>query len=143
MTEPRKAAAEPPLALYALAQARASEVQRACGTACKDCAGPAEPGGCETRKWPQVVAGKADWPMCPLGMLRTAAWRALVERYLAAKIAPIQGWPNGFSAWAYDAMLELHMAVREEDERKVREASGSSGGPNFSGRRASRGRGEG
>lgn len=126
------------LALYALAQARAEEVTAACQTPCRDCPGPGVEGGCETRAHPKAVAGRADWPMCPLGMLRAPTWRAIVDAFVASKVSPLQEWPEGYTAFAHEGMVELHAAVRKEDERRAREASGRPGGPVFSGRRSAR-----
>lgn len=127
------------LALYALAQARVSDVKRACDGPCKDCPGPGMPQGCETRKWPVAVAGRADWPLCPLGMLRVPAWQDIVDLKVAARISPISGYPECLTAGAFRGLVELHDALAREDERAIRAAQkGSSDGPVFSGRRAAR-----
>lgn len=145
LTETRKASPSraDDLALYALAQARAEEVTRACEQPCKGCPGPGEEGGCETRSYPKAVAGRADWPACPLGMLRAPAWRSIVDAFVSAKVSPLSGWPDSYTAFAHEGMLELHAAVRREDERRIQSASSgsSSGGPSFSGRRVARGGG--
>lgn len=141
MTRPRKAGSDrPQLHLYALAQARADDVEAACSTPCKGCPGLDHPQGCMTRKWPRAVAGRADWPMCPLGMLRLPAWRALVDRYFASKVSALDGWPAAYSAWAHDAMLEVRAAASREEAREFDEGlkRGARGGPNFSGRRAAK-----
>lgn len=142
-TESRKASGPPDLTKYALAQVRADEVSRACARSCGGCPGPGVEDGCETRSgWPKTLAGEAEWPMCPLGMLRAPAWREIVDTYVAAKVSPIDGWTNGFVAFAHDGVVELHSAVRREDERRTREAMSSKGGssaPTFSGRRVARG----
>lgn len=137
MRRPRKARrAEPRLDLYALAQARADEVRAACETPCRGCPGPEAEDGCLSRKHPQVVAGRADWPMCPLGMLRVRAWEDVVDLFVVAKMSPIGG-PEERPAFVQDALVHLYAAVRIEDERRAKDAQ--SGGPNFSGRRAARG----
>lgn len=127
------------LSLYALAQARAGDVKQACEAACKGCPGPGEEGGCETRKWPKAVAGRADWPVCPYGMLRTPTWRDITDTYISTKISPLAGFPDCLTAGAYRGLLELNDAVRNEDVRKAKEASKAPGGPQFNGRRAARG----
>lgn len=138
MTRPRKVlAAEPPLHLYALAQVRAEEVRRACAGPCKGCPGPEAADGCLTRKFPQVVAGRADWPMCPQGMLRVRTWEEVTDLFVAAKVSPIGG-PEERPAFVQDCLVHLFAAVRNEDERKTREAQKGAGGPNFSGRRSGR-----
>lgn len=138
LTVPPKARADD-FALYALAQARVAEVQQACG-GCHGCPGPGAPDGCETRRVPRVVAGRADWPLCPLGMLRVPAWRDIVDLKVAAKVSPISGFPDCLTAGAFRALLELHDAIMSEDQHQMRSAtSGSSGEPVFSGRRAARG----
>lgn len=145
MMEARKAS--PPraddLALYALAQARVVEVKKACDKPCKDCPGPGMPGGCEEREAvrPKVVAGRADWPLCPLGLLRVPVWQDIVDLKRASKVSPIAGFPDCLTAGALHGLLELQDALAQEDERQIREAQrqSSSGGPNFSGRRVARG----
>ncbi len=127
--------AEPPLALYALAQARVEDVRAACAERCKDCPGPEAENGCLTRKASGVVAGRSDWPFCPLGMLQVRAWRAVVDLFIAAKVSPIAGFPEDRPAVIQDALIELHCAVRSEEERKARNVSRNPGGPVFTGRR--------
>lgn len=128
------------LALYALAQARVADVKRACDVPCKDCPGPGVPDGCETRRWPQVVAGRSDWPVCPLGMLRVPTWQDIVDLKVAARISPISGYPDCLTSGAYRGLVDLHEALAREEERTVRNATQqNSGGPVFSGRRVARG----
>ncbi len=129
--------AAPDLALHALAQARAEEVQRVCAKTCGDCPGPGEPGGCETRKVPPV-AGRAAWPVCPMAMLRAPTWREIVDRFVLSRVSPHAADPARLTAFAVDGLVELHSAVRREDERVAKEASNSSGGPHFTGRRVTR-----
>lgn len=130
------------LALYALAQARVAEVKRACDGPCKGCPGPGMPEGCETRKWPVAVAGRADWPLCPLGMLRVPTWQDIVDTKVATKLSPIAGFPECLTAGAFRGLVELQDALAREDERTMRAASQSRGdGPVFSGRRVARGEG--
>lgn len=137
MMVPRKAVepAEPPLALYAIAQARSELVEAACRDQCAGCPGPMAPNGCASRKYPRVVAGQT-WPMCPLGMLRVPAWIELRDAYLAAQVSPLQDWPDGFTLWAYQGMLALQQAVRQERDKPLPTAGPDE--PNFSGRRAAR-----
>lgn len=129
------------LALYALAQARVVDVKRACDVPCKGCPGPGMPDGCEVRGWPAAVAGRADWPLCPLGMLRVPTWQDIVDVKLAARVSPIAGFPDCLTAGAVRGLLELHDAVVREDTRQMNEASKKSANPSrpdFSGRRATR-----
>lgn len=113
----------------------------ACEKRCADCPGPEAPNGCHTRKFPRTVAGRADWPMCPLGLTRVAFWRSCVDRYFAALISPLAGWPDSHTAVAHDCMVELKVALNREDRRKADAATqdASGGGPDFSGRRTARG----
>lgn len=141
MTQPRKGLTDRPiLALYAAAQARADDVEAACRSACKGCPGIEHPNGCHTRKWPRAVAGRADWPTCPMGMLRLPAWRSLVDEYFAAKVAPLEGWPRAYTAWAHDGMLEIRAAANREEARRFDEQTkrGAGGGPNFTGRKSAK-----
>ncbi len=82
----------------------------------------------------QGVCGRADWPFCALGHLRVRAWAAVVSLYLAAQVAPIVGWPDAFTAHAFDSFLALKQAVNEDTERRMRESRAASGGPSYSGR---------
>lgn len=78
--------------------------------------------------------------MCPYGMLRLPLWQEVVSLAFAARISPLAGWPDAFSAWAYDCMLELEAATRREDARRIKAAGDQGDGPSFSGRTSSRGR---
>ncbi len=139
MTRPRKVLrTEPPLRLYAAAEARAEDVRAACVERCKGCPGPESEGGCLTRKASGVVAGRADWPLCPLGMLQVRAWRGVVDLFIAAKVSPLAGFPEDRPAYIHDGLIELHCAVRSEEERKSRAVSRNPGGPQFTGRKTTR-----
>ena len=59
--------------------------------------------------------------MCPEGMLKNPSWRTLVERYIAASVSPLQDWPEGYTAWAHDGIVELRIAIRAEEDRQLRE----------------------
>jgi len=139
-TRPRKALeSSPDLSLYALAQVRADDVREACKGTCADCPGPEAEDGCLTRKYPALVAGRSDWPMCPQGMLRVRTWQECVDLYVAAKVSPI-GHPEGRPAFVQDALVSLFAAVRVDDERRAKEAQkGPAAGPKFTGRRVARG----
>lgn len=52
-----------------------------------------------------------------MGMLKNPTWRRVVERYLASTISPLQGWPDEYTAAGHDAILELRVAIRAEEER--------------------------
>ena len=134
----------PDLALYALAQARAAEVEEAYRPTCTDCPGPGEPGGCETRKR-VPVAGRVDWPDCPLAMLRAPTWQQIVERYILSKVSPLAVVPSQLSAFASEALVELHTAVRREEDRAFEAARSGSAhrGPTFTGRSKAPGSGPG
>lgn len=89
-----------------------------------------------------AVAGRADWPLCPLGMLRVPAWQDIVDIKLAARVSPIANFPDCLTAGAFRGVLELHDAVAREDERQIKDAQNrGASGPNFSGRRTARGEG--
>lgn len=142
MTQPPKALrADPRLDLYALAQAREKEVRAACAERCKDCPGPEHPSGCLSRPaTTRPVAGRSDWPICPMGMLRTRAWEEIVDLYLAAKVSPIAGFPEAHPAWVQDGVIALLSAVRAEEDRQLKDArKRGSDGPQFTGRRVARG----
>lgn len=123
----------PDLALYALAQVRAQDVERVMLSRCADCSGER----CD-KPMRVMVAGRVDWPACPLAMLRAPSWRALVDTFLAARISPLTGWPDGYTAWAVEGLVELQSAIRQEEERQ-RQNPSSGGAPVFSGRRTTRG----
>lgn len=139
--ETRFAASPPDLALYALAQARATEVESACGRSCAGCPGPGVPDGCETRKRPLVVLDRRDWPMCPRGMLRVPAWQDLVSLYLSAQVSPLTGWPDAYPAWVVEGVTQLQTALKTEEARQLKLMSGAAtkgGAPRGSGRRSAR-----
>lgn len=117
------------LSLYAHAQARARDVLHACEQACKGCPGPGEEGGCETRTPPKLVAGRADWPICPMGLLKVQAWRDIVDLKIASRISPLAGFPDNLSAFAFRGLLELETEVRREDERQAAESRKTSERP--------------
>lgn len=119
---------------YARAQVRESEVRDRCKDACKDCPGPDAPDGCLTRRFPTVVAGRADWPMCPLGMLRNETWNEVCEVFVASKYAPSAVRPERQSAWVRDALNHLYAAIRREDDARAK-ASTKPSTANLWGRR--------
>lgn len=51
-------------------------------------------------------------------MLRNRAWRALVERYISATISPLAGFPAEYTAWAYEAFIDLKVAIKAEEARQ-------------------------
>ena len=72
-------------------------------------------------------------------MLRQSAWRELVDEYFAAKVAPLEGWPRAYTAWAHDGMLEIKAAANREEARQFDEQSKrAGGGPNFTGRKSAK-----
>lgn len=109
------------LQLYAQAQARARDVLHGCEKACEGCPGPGEEGGCETRTPPKLVAGRADWPICPMGLLKVPAWRDIVALKIGARVSPIAGFPDCLTSFAFRGLLELENEVRREDERQADE----------------------
>lgn len=126
------------LELYAYAQARVADVKRVCDKPCKGCPGPGVPDGCERRGWPRVVAGRADWPVCPLGMLRVPLWQDIVDTKVAARISPIADFPNCLTAGAYRGLIELQDALAIEGERLAKAVTKSGDEPQFNGRRVAR-----
>lgn len=118
-------ASEPPLALYARAQAYQAEIEAddACA-GCNGCPGPEAKGSkCFEWKCDRPVAGRTDWPLCPTGMTRVSAHQALVERFVLARITPLSGMPEQYTDWAARGLVELHCAIRAkaEKEEKARE----------------------
>lgn len=51
-------------------------------------------------------------------MLRNRAWRALVERYISATVSPLAGFPAEYTAWAYEAFIDLKVAIKTEEARQ-------------------------
>lgn len=80
-----------------------------------------------------------------MGLVKNPSWRSLVERYIASSIGPLEGWPDSYTAWAHDAMIELRVAIRAEEARQDRVARerGKSGtappGPRWADNRTSGG----
>ncbi len=50
-----------------------------------------------------------DWNVCPLDLLAAPQFGAVFALDRLAKIAPLDNWPRGYSAWAVAGL----MAVRE------------------------------
>ncbi|MCC7539431.1 MAG: hypothetical protein IT379_24615 [Deltaproteobacteria bacterium] len=124
---------DPDLALYALAQARYAEAKAALPK-CAECTGD-----CHPPKRP--VLGRIDWPTCPIAMITQPPWTDVMAIRVGAMISPNMVPPR-LSAWAYDALIEQHLAqARAETERARRAASG--GLPKFSETRAASSRGGG
>lgn len=124
MTGARKALARPPdLDLYALAEARIEDLEKlpSC-TSCKDCPGP-EAKGSRCSRWESGTPAlkRRDWPFCPVGHTKVATWRRLVERFVAAKLNPIAGFPDEYLAGVHDGMVRLHVELRKEEERRLEE----------------------
>lgn len=74
------------------------------------------------------VAGLV-WESCPLCLIAAPSWRRLVDRYIAAKVSPLAGFPTAYTAWAYRGLVELHNEVRAEERRKLEEATSKKPGP--------------
>ncbi len=129
MPEARKAATvEPRLDLYALAQVRAGELREKLGKHCDGCGGPEDlDSGCSTRPVRQGVFGRTDWPRCPLAMVQERAWQDCVDLYRGAQISPLSGFPEAFTAWAFDALVELKAAVQADEVRRIKEAQKTAG----------------
>jgi hypothetical protein len=95
-----------------------------CGKRCEDCPGPESPeSACHT--WKGVALGKANWPMCPVGMTRVKAWSELTEVAFAQKAT---GAVEPLTAWGHAGLLELHAAIREEEARRLEAARGKGQG---------------
>lgn len=60
--------------------------------------------------------------MCPMGMLKSPTWRRVVELYIATTISPSIDW-QALTAWTHDALIELRVAVRAEEDRQAKERS--------------------
>jgi hypothetical protein len=129
---------DPPLHLYALAQVRASEVKQQTGKHCDGCPGPGVAGGCETRPFRKVCLGRHDWPMCPRGMTRDPMWERIVERYVAAQVSPLADYPDDYTPLGVRGLVAIKVAVREEDDRRMREQTKRPGGPQWTGRTSAR-----
>lgn len=139
MREPRKVKKpDVSLADFARAQARAVDVDRACAKRCADCPGPGVPGGCETRPKPGMIAGRADWPVCPAGLLREPTWRRIAGLYMASLVAPLERWPRGWKAYVVDGLVQLRAAVREEEVRQLAPSASGSDLPAYASTRAAR-----
>jgi hypothetical protein len=135
-TRPSKATpAEIRLDDYAHAEVRSREVWDATAKRCADCPGPESPGGCASRPFTAAVAGRADWPLCPRGLTRVRAWRALVNRYIDAQIAPLAGFPHRYKPWVTQGFRALRQAIRDEDARGQKAADRPAGLPRYAGRR--------
>lgn len=90
--------------------------------ACAECAGGE---ACVGRSYRGVPpADSRAWPVCPDRLIRSPAWRAIVRRWEASKVAPLEGWPSAYLAWAVEAIaaldLEMHKAARERAERAAK-----------------------
>lgn len=127
---PKAETPEVSLDTYALAESRAAQIHHELGARCRECPGLDASDGCATRRRPEVIAGKHDWPVCPMGLLRNTAWRGLVDVYVQAQISPLAGWPDAYSAWAVHGMTALRLAVRREEMRQAKaQAPGGDGRP--------------
>lgn len=124
-----------PLSLYALAEARYKELEVASACSrCKDCPGP-ERKGSRCYEWAQrgnLALQRSDWPVCPVGLTKVAAWRRIVERFIASKVTPLADFPESYLAVVHDAFVELHVALKAEERRSVDEARSKPRGPAMS-----------
>lgn len=114
------------LRLYALATARALDVDRALPK-CGICRG--EDGECGWRRG-SVILDRVDWPRCPLAMANDATWSQLVNIYRASRVSPLSGWPTAYTSWAVRGLTALREEVQREEARQVKAASetGKPGG---------------
>lgn len=113
----------PDLDLYALAEARIEDLEKlpACGQ-CKGCPGPEVPGS-KCFEWvPGAPALKVrTWSFCPVGYTKVSTWRRIVERFIASKVSPLDGWTDEYTSVVYDALVRLHIALRREELRRIEE----------------------
>ena len=69
------------------------------------------------------------WDSCPLCLIAERPWRRLVDRYLASKVSPLEGYPSTYLAWAYRGLVELYAEIKAEERRKHEEATSKRAGP--------------
>jgi len=48
-----------------------------------------------------------DWNVCPLDLLGSPHFQAVLRLDRLAKVAPLSGWPEKFSPWAVAGLLAL------------------------------------
>lgn len=62
------------------------------------------------------------WTVCPVGLLYAGWWRLIVGLHEAAEIAPLSGWPDAYSMWAFDGLRAIRSRQADERARQLREA---------------------
>jgi hypothetical protein len=78
---------------------------------------------------PRMIAGRSDWPCCPVAVTADPSWRAVCDLYLASQVSPLSPWPDGYPAWVVAAMVALRAAVETERARKIEQARHAPGVP--------------
>jgi hypothetical protein len=69
--------------------------------------------GCQGRAALHLVPAQAreiadlDWSVCPLDLLGSPHYQAVVQMDRMAKVAPLAGWPDRYAAWAVAGLMAL------------------------------------
>jgi len=79
--------------------------------------------GC-THAPPIGIPGDAGWlwTVCPVGLLSSPWWTALLAVHDASEIAPLAGWPDRYTLWVADGLRAIRRRQADERERLLQEA---------------------
>ena len=77
-----------------------------------------EPGGCAHK------AGRylnEEWDRCPIAeSRRSVVFQSALMLDRSAQLSPIQGWPDRFAAWAWEAWAILRAAQDDRTEHAIK-----------------------
>lgn len=81
--------------------------------------------GSQCTQAPEIaIPGDGDWlwTTCPIALLSTPWWQVVSELHFSAEIAPLHGWPHGYSMWVSSALRSIRHRQAEERERQLAES---------------------
>ena len=80
------------------------------------------PGECEK------LAGKygdQEIPTCPIAWLnQDASFLAALDLYTCSQVSPLEGWPDSYSPWVVETVLELHQQSESAQAARIEEVTG-------------------
>jgi len=54
------------------------------------------------------------WPACPVYLIRSPWWQAVVRLWNAAQVSPLSDWPSAYAVWTVEAITALEAAAQSK-----------------------------
>lgn len=85
------------------------EMKRFCGIDCDKC-----PGGDACKRVAGSIPFLPKLTGCPRTLIRDGRFQAVLRLYNLKTVAPLEGWPSKYSAWAQSGIIGLEGAIGEK-----------------------------